>query len=230
MTMARAEVTAAFLIHARPYRETDKLCELFTEKFGRIRCRMSARTPEAYRQFELKLTDSTALQSVTGFRYTQPVLIDSNQARMMAFYVNELLYRLLPAGHSDSSLFGRYVSTLLYLNQQTTVSAVLRYWEQGLLTANGQAVDYFRDASNMPINPQQRYRFQCQTGFVPDSQGRYPGELLRAIAKLDFSAPGALSVARECQRMQIDQLLQGRKLCSRDWSLGLSENTGDSSS
>lgn len=219
--MSRSRITEAFLLSSRPFKETDCLAELWTEKLGRIRCRFGTKVPEPYRQFELKLSKSSKLQSVNSFRYTQPVLIDSSHARFMGLYVNELIYRLLPLAQDDSLLFGRYISTLLFLNESKSVQAALRYFEQGVLASIGMAVDYRTDVSSVELSTDKAYRFEAGKGFIEDARGRYPGDRILAVSLQDYSVKGALSLARECQRLQIDQALaEGIKIHSREWPLG----------
>ncbi|TCS39811.1 DNA repair protein RecO [Reinekea marinisedimentorum] len=227
--MFRSSVTEGFLLFSRPFKEDDTLCELWTEKQGRVRCRISGNPPEPYRQFEIKLSNKAGLPAVSNFRYTQPVLIDSNAARLLGFYVNELLYRLLPAGYGDSSLFGRYISTLLYLNEGENIQPVLRFFEQGVLASLGMAVDYQQDANSLPVVAGQHYRFETGRGFVADAHGRYSGERIIAVNRQDYNLKGALSLARECQRRQIDELLGGgQPILSRQWLVNLIQTKGAS--
>ena len=228
--MFRSSVTEGFILFSRPFKETETLCELWTEKRGRVRCRMTGSTPEPYRQFEIKLSGHAGMPSLTGFRYTRPVLVDTNEARLLGFYINELVYRLFPLGQVDPALFGCYISTLLYLNAGENIQPVLRFFEQRLLASLGMAIDYQLDAESLPISATQRYRFENSRGFVMDVDGRYSGERILAVSQQNYSVSGALSLARECQRSQIDQLLPGRqKILSRDWLLSFALAKGKSS-
>lgn len=229
--MFRSSVTEGFLLFSRPFKETDSLCELWTEKQGRVRCRIAGSPPEPYRQFEFKLSGKSGLPSVSNFRYTQPVLVETNAARLLGFYINELLYRLLPVGHGDSQLFGRYISTLLYINSGENVQAILRFFEQGVLASLGMAIDYQLDAGSLPIDPKRRYRFEAGRGFIADAYGRYSGERILAVNRQDYSLKGALSLARECQRLQIDALLAaGQPILSRQWLMNIVTTKGVSDS
>ncbi|TXR54911.1 DNA repair protein RecO [Reinekea thalattae] len=219
--MKRSIVTRAFLLVARPYKESDYLCDFWTETEGRVRCKLSCEPPEPYREIDIKMNTKHSLANASNFRYTGALLVDTNQARILAFYVNELLYRLLPLGQADRQLFGTYISTLLHLNESLFIQASLRFFEQAVLATLGQALDYQRSADSQLIEAQRNYRFDPQRGFIADSQGRYSGAMILAISQQDYSFAGALSLARECQRQIIDQLLlaNNTRLESRAWPM-----------
>ena len=219
MAFARVVRTEALLIHAWPYRETDFLVELMTEKCGRIRCHMRNSRPEAFRPFEIKVTQAKGYFSASDFRYTQSLLIRHNEARLIGLYVNELVYRLVPTALVDESLYGSYLATLAHLEVRIRVQAALRFFEQRVLQLIGHALDYRADRNSQAIVEQQRYNFMANSGFNPSADGRYTGAQLLSVARADYDITGALTLARECQQQQIEAILQPQALFSRKWSI-----------
>jgi len=219
MASSRSTITGAFLVHSSPSKETDYLCDLLTHKLGRIRCRLKNISPEPYRLFELKVVERSGFYSASDFRYLNPLLITKNDARLFGFYVNELVFKLVPMVGTDEVLFGSYMSTLLLLEQTESIQASLRFIEQRILNSIGRSVDYQCQINQEPIEPDVYYRFIPDSGFKPDTNGRYLGCQILAANKKDFLVSGALSVARECQQMQIDTVLEGQIIQSRTWPM-----------
>ncbi|MFT5007850.1 MAG: DNA repair protein RecO (recombination protein O) [Reinekea sp.] len=219
MAFARAVRTEALLIHAWPYRETDFLVELMTEKCGRIRCHMRNSRPEAFRPFEIKVTQIKGYFTTSDFRYTQALLIRHNEARLIGLYVNELVYRLVPTALPDESLYGSYLATLAHLEVRIRVQAALRFFEQRVLQLIGHALDYRTDRDSQGIVEQQSYNFIPNSGFDINPEGRYTGRQLLSVAQADYDVAGALTLARECQQQQIEAILQPQALFSRKWSI-----------
>jgi DNA repair protein RecO (recombination protein O) len=219
MASARSVRTEAVLIHAWPYRETDFLVELMTEKLGRIRCQLRTNRPEAFRPFEIKITQSNGYGTAADFRYTQALLIRHNQARLIGLYVNELIYRLVPSAMADESLYGSYLATLTHLELGIRVQAALRFFEQRVLQQIGHAVDYRTDLDSQAVVAERRYNFAANRGFIAQLDGRYSGAQLLSVVRADYAIAGALTVARECQQQQIETILEPQPLFSRKWSI-----------
>ncbi len=229
MAIASTHVTEAFVLSSTPFKESDCLCELWTLKLGRIRCHMRSSAPEPYRQIELKLSEKNDYFSASDFRYIQPLLIENNHARLLGFYINELIYKLMPLNMADQSLYGRYISTLLYLNQGDVDQQILRFWEQGVLASLGRAVDYQSQFDMQTIEVNQAYNYEVERGFVPSPAGRYSGEQILSVARQDYKVAGALALARECQRRQMGALLEGQVLETWNWPMAFlfKDSVGD---
>jgi recombinational DNA repair protein (RecF pathway) len=134
-------------------------------------------------------------------------------------YVNELTYKLIPTGLMDIEFYGCYMSTLIQLNLPENMQQALRFFEMKLLALNGSSIDFQSDARNAPIEHDKRYSFESSSGFKSSKTGRYTGQLVIGAGNLDSSIQGALAVARECLALQIDALLEGQSLVSRQWRL-----------
>ena len=103
----RVALTPGFVLHARPYRETSALVEAFTAEHGRVglvakgakraRSRL-ARATQPFRPLQMAWSGRGELKTLTGaepqglgWHFTGTKLVS-------ALYLNELLYRLVPAG------------------------------------------------------------------------------------------------------------------------------------
>ena len=70
------------------------------------------------------------------------------------------------------------------------------------------------------IEEKQQYCYQAEQGFIPEQQSpidaiSITGDLILAVAALDWSKKGALALARKICRNIIDQLLGHKELHSR---------------
>jgi len=204
-----------FLLNAKPYKENHFLCDFFCLEQGRIRCQFTNSIPEYYREIEVKLSHKTDFVLASDFRYTAPVLISSNTSRLLGFYVNELVFRMLPLNFADDSIYGVYKSTLIHLELNQSIPASLRFFETQILNYLGHGLRFDRDTAENKISSNNLYNFEANKGFIASPLGRYQGKLLFAAAKGDYKTKGTLAMLRECQGQQIDSLLEGKPLNSR---------------
>jgi DNA repair protein RecO (recombination protein O) len=150
-----------------------------------------------------------------------------------AFYVNELLTRLLPANEAHHDLFPLYTHVLRDLAGTEDVEIVLRRFEFLLMESMGYLVSFERDCrSSEALVAQQYYLFRPDQGFslcrstVPASSAHaasrlsmreqvFSGADLAAIWQRDFSAPKVRLAAKKLMRHWLGHYLGDRPLKSR---------------
>lgn len=232
MTTEQAAVLQrGFILHARKYRDTSLLVDVFTRPEGRF----SAVVRGARGKHGGRLQPFTPLlMSFHGrgeLRTAGKVESDGRpyqlQARnlLIGLYVNELLYRLLGRFDPMELLFDQYELLIAQLQEDGFSLLCLRDFELLLLTELGYGISFDVDAqSGAPVEQARRYSYVADEGFSsivdPDASG-YEGKHLLAIAegRMDDAAE---KVARQIIRRSIDRLLGGKALNSRTLFAGRS--------
>jgi DNA repair protein RecO (recombination protein O) len=140
---------------------------------------------------------------------------------MSAFYLNELLIKLLTRHDPHPELFDHYQQTLLQLSQGAKEQALLRQFEARLLEFIGYGLNLDAEAtSGQPVRSDAYYHFHPGVhGFViaePGSSGAIAGDVLhRLSAGTGLEDDDELRQARTLMRAALDHCLEGRELVTR---------------
>jgi DNA repair protein RecO (recombination protein O) len=223
----------AIVLHARRWRESSLLLELFTHEHGRIG--VVARGVQGPRRQPLR----AALQPLQRIRvdYLQrgelaqllqaeasghaPAL--AGDALLAGFYLGELALRLLPRNDAHPQLFLRFADALDELSSTSSLAWTLRRFERDLLDALGYALDLQHDADDAPLDADARYRIDPEHGArrVRENSAGYAGSIggaaLLALAGQPRPSDALLREQRIALRMLIAHHLGARGL--RSWGL-----------
>ena len=221
----------AWLLHSTPYRETSLIVDLFTREHGRIAAvaKGAKRPRSALRavllQFQPLLatwTGARELRTLTGAEWTGGLPAPQGDALLCAFYLNELLMRLLPREDAHPALYDAYEQALRELSEGgAPADETLRRFEWLLLRETGYAPDLDHDAANRPIDPGRGYAWQPASGFVaaePDEAGPgriYSGATLRELAAGRFESAASRTQAKYLTRAILAHHLDGAVLNTR---------------
>lgn len=219
MTRRRAPAQPAYVLHARPFRETHWLLEVLTPDHGRFTAVGRTPRPALFCPCLVRTQGSAELKQLGDWRYQGAAPVHRGAALVQGLYLNELCVRLLPRFQADDGFFGVYASTLLLLADPAQQAPALRYFERRLLEATGFGIDYRQTTDTGAwIKPEGHYRFDPTRGFCQGGEAdQLPGSLIRAIADNDWQAANALSVARQINASRIQHLLEGRSWHSKNW-------------
>jgi DNA repair protein RecO (recombination protein O) len=137
------------------------------------------------------------------------------------FYLNELLWRLLPQHDSHPRIFDHYEETLSRLREAGAGCAetALRFFELALLREIGYGPLLEHDAeSGEAIRPDRHYIYHREKGPVAAEPGvrAVSGACLLGLRDGRLSNAGELREAKRLMRCLIDPLLDGRPLKSRE--------------
>lgn len=214
-----------FILHARKYRDTSVLVDVFTRREGRFSAVARGARGKHGGRFQ---PFTPLLMSFYGrgeLRTAGKVEPDGRpyqlQARnlLIGLYVNELLYRLMGRFDPMELLFDRYEALIAQLQETQFSLLSLREFELLLLSELGYGISFDVDVqSGAPVDETRHYGFVADEGFsVLDEaaqQPGYEGRHLLAIAegRMDEAAE---KVARQIIRRSIDRLLGGKVLHSR---------------
>lgn len=226
----RVQLTRAYVLHQRPFRDSSLFVEIFARDFGRMSVfARAARGPKS--RFALLQPFHALLLSWSG-RGESPQLtaaesIETLQPDLPArhflsgCYLNELLLALTTRHDPHPELFDEYAATLGRLARGEPAELCLRRFEARLLELIGYGLNLLTEAdTGEPIRPEAHYRYRPGVhGLVrtaPDSEGAVSG---RTLEQLTGSAGPAsdsdLRSARGLMRAAIDHCLDGRELRTR---------------
>lgn len=177
MIRRRVEVEPGYVLHARPWRETSLIVEAFTRGYGRLglvargarsaRSRLAGQLPP-FRPLLLSWSGRGELPTLAGAESDGPARAPRGRTLFHAFYLNELLLKLLPRSDPHPELFEDYRTALAGLGAAGgPEEGVLRVFEKRLLDAlgYGPTLDRAVDTGD-PVRPDGRYRYVPERGPV----------------------------------------------------------------
>lgn len=222
----------AFVLHARPWRETSLLLELLTAQHGRIG--LLARGVTGPRRQLLR----AALQPLQWIRFdavqrgelaqlanaeavdAAPRLV--GDAALAAFYLNELTLRLAPRHDPQPDIFAAFARARERLRAGEPLAWTLRRYERDLLASLGLGFDWRVDGDGAPIDPAARYRLDPEHGprrllsdrGAGDRSDAPTGHALLSLAADEVPASGDLATLRRAMRRVLEHHLGPRGLTS----------------
>lgn len=228
----RIECQDAFVLHAKPFRDTSLLVDFFTREYGKITAvARGARTQrskfrgvlQAFIPLSISWSGKSELVTLTSAEPNGAPCDFNGKALISALYVNELMQRLLMKHDAHSELYSWY-QNMLHALQQTSndISCVLREFEKQLLVELGYGFDWTHAADlNTAIEPEQWYLFIPDEGFVSSTNKRsqflaFQGAHILAIANNDWRDKVVMRTAKQILRAAIQPHLQGRPIKSRE--------------
>ena len=218
-----------FVLHARPYRETSLLLDIFSEQAGRLTLVANgARRPRSalkgilqpFTPLFLEWRGRGSLQTLQKAEPISLALPLSGFSLYSAFYVNEVLCRVLDVNTPYPQLFFDYLNALRELAQTPDPQIPLRRFELSLLTHLGYGIDFLHCAgSGFPIEDQMTYLYREQQGFIASTMPHamsFTGAQLRAIADRQFSSLEQLQAAKRFTRLALKPYIGSKPLKSRE--------------
>ncbi len=232
----RVDLEPAYVLHARSYRETSQLLEVFTHQHGRLGLiARGARRPKSpyrgllnpFQPLHISWAGRGELQTLRDAELAGSAVALAGDAVLSGFYLNELMLKFMQRSDPHPQLFALYSQSIAELGQaQGAASAnlepVLRQFEIGLLAEAGYALNFETDAVNQePLLPEGVYEFLPEQGAVAVDSGLtkdrlcFAGEQLLAIGRHEFSNPEVARAARRLLRYVINVHLGDRGLHTR---------------
>lgn len=202
-----------FLLHRVAWRETSLILDVFTRHHGRIALiAKGARRPRselrpvllAFQPLRLAWVGKGELQTLTAAEWVGGIEAPQAQALICAFYLNELLIRLLPRDDAHPQLYDAYLQTLIELAELNASEHedCLRRFEWTLLRESGYAPDLQVDCDGEAIEPHAQYRWLPEAGFKRLTTG-LPGDARMALVHAR-TAPGDARMAPDKAAMSHD--------------------------
>ncbi len=223
------ELTPAYVLHQRPFRETSVLLDIFSKQFGRVSLiakgvRKNKRNQNGLLQLYQPLLVSWMgrgdLQTLTSVEVDKPRYILQSQSALCGLYINELVVKLLPMHIAEPSVFDAYEQILERLQQADDIEVALRLFEKCLLMHLGYGLVLDQEVeTGATIEHEQRYQYRPDSGLYrcvnqldkPSISGR---SLQHLLMERDFDKQ-SLSEVKQMMRSVIHFYLGGKPLRSR---------------
>lgn len=195
--MTHADWQTGIILHARPWRETSVILEVFVRELGRcgvvVRGARGERSTlralvQPFSVVRVCLRGRGDLLTASGLEADGPALMPAPRHWASAFYLNELLMRLLQRLDPHPRLFDAYHQALLLLSQTSHLGPdiCLRRFELHLLDELGYAIP-FEDVAADVAGHEQSWVWDGEQGFIRAqvaSEFCFSGVELRQIAAL----------------------------------------------
>ena len=225
----------AFVLHARPWRDTSLLLDLLVHDQGRVRAvargmrggvgkRRAANPCQVFSPLLVVLRGRTELKILHSVEpHRQPFQL-VGQALFAGLYANELLVRSLPETELNNRLFVAYDSLLGQLAVRgADLEPPLRTFERTLLSELGYGVYFFHDgASGAPLHSEVDYVQVPQAGFIavdarhPGADAAvYRGDTLLKVGRGELDTADSRRVAKRVMRQALKDIIGERPLQSR---------------
>lgn len=223
----------AFVLHARPYRETSLLLDFFTKSFGRISAiakgaRSAKSTKKSilqpFRSISISTVGRTDLKTLTDVELTKASVQLTGDRLFSAMYINELLYHALPKYDPHAQLFMRYQALIQQLScVSVEIEPVLRQFEMQLLSELGYAISLSKDAhSGENILSESHYLFTPGHGFTQTTitgKSKNPflflGAHLLSLDQNELLEIEVLKSAKRLMRLALAELLGEKAINSK---------------
>lgn len=229
---ARVDHQPGFVLHATPWRETSLIVEVLTRDFGRLAlvARGAKRPTSQFRgvlapfaPVALSWSGRNDIKTLIRAEWVGGLAPLRGDGLLAAFYMNELLVRLLARGDPHDALFGAYARALHALSGDGgSMDGALRGFELDLLREIGWLPPLASTVDGEPIAAATNYRIDPERGPMPtnghaqdDDALVVRGIALLALAARDWSDAGAATECRRLLRALIAFRLSGRPLNTR---------------
>jgi len=243
MSLKSSDFQHAYILHTRPYRETSLLVDLLTEQDGRVSAvargakRKKSLSKATFQPFVLLAINWFGSSELVTLKQTE--VIDSSirltgKALLSAFYINELLCKLLHRFDAAQAVFSAYqqvIHQLANLENDSATEAVLRYFEKALLDALGYGLHLTELPDGAKVLADQYYfygldgYFSVYGGHCPQTGESsslslgprvFKGSELLGIAQDAFYDKPILQAAKRLMRFAFALLLGEKSLNSRE--------------
>ena len=225
----RIEQQPAFVLHARPYRETSLLLECLSREHGRLgvvargvrgeRARLRRAQLEPFQTLSMDLLLRGELATLTAVESVGTPTRLSGDAGLAGLYLNELVVRLTGRQDPSPPLFDAYALTVQRLAGNGSLAWTLRRFERDLLEATGYGLQLQYDSvSGEPLDAEASYRYEVEQGAVrcaDNNPHAIRGRDLLALEADSMPAAAGLKSLRDMVRRVIRFHLGGGEL--RAW-------------
>ncbi|TCO40309.1 DNA repair protein RecO [Dokdonella fugitiva] len=238
----RVDQQPGYILHARAYRETSLLLDVFSRDHGRVGLvargvrRERSRLPRGVLQpLQPLLLDWVArgeLGALVAAEAASAPFALAGDRLFSAMYVNELVMRLCARNDAHPLAFAAYAQCLDRLAGPEPPGWTLRRFERDLLADLGYALVLDRDAEGRPLLPHCDYVYEPEAGAHAAGEGGR-GLHVAGAALLAYDAdrmPDATQQAqlRRLMRGVIRHHLGGGELNAWTWARAAAQGAPDS--
>jgi DNA repair protein RecO (recombination protein O) len=225
----RVDHQPAFVLHSYPWRETSLIVDVLTRDHGRVGlvARGAKRPTSQFRgllapfcPIAVCWSGRAEIKSLVRAEWVGGLTPLRGDELLSAFYLNELLVRLLARGDPHEALFFSYARALRDLSLDGLQRAqALRGFELDLLREIGVAPSFETSGDGALIDPDAWYRVDPEHGVRRVAEPAALGEeycvrglSMQALARRDLAVVADSADARALLRQLIGYHLRGRPL------------------
>lgn len=232
------ELTSAFVLHHRPYRETSSLVDVLTQDHGRVSLvarglRQKKKRSSSIQIFQplwLSWFGHGDLVTLSHIEVDEPGYRLVGNASLCGLYMNELLVKLLPLHEAEPEIYHAYRQALASLQQKNNEQITLRLFEKALLSHLGYGLALTMDVdSGQYIEDDAMYIYHPDSGprrvFGQKLENTVSGRSLRHLDQETEFDEVSLKEIKRMMRSVINYYLGGRPLHSRQLFAGLNQFT-----
>tara|TARA_R110002072_G_scaffold89737_8_gene200970 strand:- start:23915 stop:24673 length:759 start_codon:yes stop_codon:yes gene_type:complete len=235
---------AVYVLNRRVYKESSLILDVFSLNYGRLSIIANGALKskkawsamlQVFQPLLIVWAGRSSLKTLVSIEAPSKAMTLSGNRLFSAYYLNELLLKLVPQDQGESVSFNSsesfiaYSKTLEDLSNSEDIERPLRIFEYQLLTELGVFPDSNSDLNGQEIRPEIVYTLVPQEGFKPVNvsivsnkpsrglliEGRYLIDLPN-ILESDFEFTGSfLKQIKRLMRSLIGELLGGQVLKSR---------------
>ena len=229
--MSKVELQPCYVLHAKPYRDTSSLLEVFSHDHGRqslvargVRSTKSKLQGilQPFVPLLISWSGRGELHTLTHAEQAGRAFHLKGNNLMIGFYLNELLIHFMHRGDPHDSVFQRYQQTLSALDNQVNTEPLLRLFERDLLEHSGYGLILDCDVeSGEYIDADKLYAYYPDKGPVEhgiddENLMQVHGKTLLALASDTLDDESILPEAKRLMRYLIAWYMGGKPLKSRD--------------
>ncbi|AMO56949.1 hypothetical protein GZ77_01575 [Endozoicomonas montiporae] len=225
------DLSAAWLLHSRPYKERSVIAELLVEDYGRLAMvvrgvrQAKSRTAPLLQPFTrvlLSWRGRGELKTLSSIELSRSVRL-TGQPLYCGFYVNELIMRAVLPGQPMDGLSELYERVIERLHNESSIEPVLRWFELELLELTGYLPDLEHDTkTGQAVQPDARYRLVPEQGLIrlnedmPLKADCFSGAALQAMSARTFTQSQWLPSFKRFTRLALQPLIGEKPLRSRE--------------
>ncbi len=220
----RVELNPVYVLHHRPYRNSSLILELISKQHGRIAAvARSARGPKSRYKGNLQLfspllvswSGRSELMTLNQMEQNGLPYPLEGQALLCAFYLNELLLRLVPHEDPYPNIFADYENALTALIKTQEITSILRRFEKRLLEHLGYGISFSEVADDA------FYQWLPDRGFLKThplklQEQVFSGSSLLALKEERWDNPEDIIAAKRLMRLVLGRHLGNKPLKSRE--------------
>jgi DNA repair protein RecO (recombination protein O) len=221
----------AFVLHSVPYKETSLVVELLTRNHGRVPViAKGAKRPHsalratllAFQPLQVAWQGKQDLRNLIRAEWIGGLASPRGDALLCAFYLNELLVRLLPRDDPHPAVFDTYLNGLARFASGEPVASALRRVEWNMLKNLGYAPDLKRDQHGHPILTDKRYQLGA-AGLVEGEGEGISGRIIQLMAQEAWDDPSVWVPGKLLVRQLLNRALDGQILNTRQILIDLNK-------
>jgi len=227
----RIPLNPCYILHQRSYRETSLILDLFSRDYGKIVVVAKGakrRKPgfgallQMHQRLCISWSGKGEMGTLTAVEIDGELLHLTGRWLMIAFYLNELLMRLLHRHEGHPELFDAYDRALRKLDRRESEHPTLRAFELQLLQSLGYGLVLNHDAdTGEKIDPDKVYFYRPDHGptatLQQEANGiRVSGRALDALNRGDFGDESLMNEAKHLIHNILKIYLGHKPLASRE--------------